>query len=676
MILTKLNIKIPFFMKKKHLLLSLTLCLMMPLGAWAQLAGDYYLQNVGSGLWLNFASTSGTTAVLADNPHRVTLTETSAGKYTIGTETTSGGYLNASGSSVGSSTDFTFTEVSTGIYTIQSSAGYMAQDGTTLAAGESGKSGAWYDVTMNSTLTNEYAQWRVKSLDDILADMASATETNPVNCTAFIRAANHNRRDGELSTTNWASYNSANVGFCSGFEHNWCAHFFNKAFDWQQTLNGLPAGKYELRAQGFYRYGANGDGTADWTANAATGGTPGAYLYAGSDQVALKSIYSEAVSDASFYTGSDFLRTTSGIGTYPYVSTNNETNTSAYKNPCKAFDNGMYRNSLSFQKLDDGPLNIGVRSSLVKTYEWTAFDNFELYYFGPLQDLTPYKDLYYALRTTIQDHIISQTSVYTDDGGAAASAYNAVLTTQDDIVENATSEEEITAAKTVLWNAALTFMKSVEINDGMGFDLTWMIGDPDYSDSNYKNYWTETLASSTTVGVTNGVMRYYNSSFDLSQTLPYPLPAGAHRMNVDGFERTNDPMNTAWEDYQMGTSVVTGTIYLNDNELLITNLFDMQSVTDNSLGGKQPSDAWFYIPDGSSAANNYLANGYYPNTLISELDDDALVTIGYRCANTKAWTRRRRARRRLSFSDKWASLRPNCATIPIRINYPAACASV
>ena len=108
---------------------------------------------------------------------------------------------------------------------------------------------------------------------------------------------------------------------------------------------------------------------------------------------------------------------------------------------------------------------------------------------------------------------------------------------------------------------------------------------------------------------------------------------------MDGFERTNSPMNTAYPDYTGGTSMVTGTFYLNSNENLVMNLFDVQSITDNSLGGKKPTGASFYVPDGSSAANNYLAAGLYPNTLnvIMNTDGDG-IRVGYRCANPKAWT--------------------------------------
>ena len=246
-------------------------------------------------------------------------------------------------------------------------------------------------------------------------------------------------------------------------------------------------------------------------------------------------------------------------------------------------------------------------------------------------------ETYNALRTNIQDNITSQTSVYTDEHNAME-AYNAVLATQNGIVENATTEQEIADAKTALWAAALTFMKGVSINEGMGFDLTWMIGDADFSDSNYKNYWTEECTSSNAHGCTSGVLCYNNSPFNVYQTLPYPLPAGAFKMTVDEFESNGDPMNTAWANYWSQDNTATGVLYLNNNERVIMDLFDYQGKTDSGWSGSQPDGASFYVPNSSSAANTYLSNGVYSNTLIGVLVADGDVTIGYRCENTMAWT--------------------------------------
>ena len=248
---------------------------------------------------------------------------------------------------------------------------------------------------------------------------------------------------------------------------------------------------------------------------------------------------------------------------------------------------------------------------------------------------------YRELRLMIQEKIIDSTDAYVNNNGGVE-LYNTELEMCNTQVEGATDVFAIEDAIEDLWRNGVVrgFFTGVDIDKEKGFDLTWMIQDADFSDSNYKKYWTETGDCPNAHGVVGGnnVMRYYNCNFDLSQTLPYVLPAGAYRMKVDGFERTNDPMNTAYSDYVADRSVVTGAIYLNNNEQLVMNLFDVQSVTTSSLGGEQPSGASFYVANNSNGASKYIDAGLYPNTLIAVLADDALATIGYRCANTKAWT--------------------------------------
>lgn len=619
-------------MNKKHLLLSLALCLMMPLGAWAQLAGGtYYLYNVGADRYLNYGGSDNYTACLKPHGEPVVLAASGSG-FTIQTALDSR-YLSATATSENArqstGTVFTFTQQADGTYTIESSAGFMGYDGTTA----SNLAGTLVKMSLSDG-TSDNTHWQVLSKADLEARLSAASPSNPVDATFFITCPNFDRHHSGLSAWSNLVTNNANVGTGAntGYLCNNSAWVFNTSNACYQTLT-VPNGTYLLKVQSFYRNSSNSNAVKQTETTMPLKGV----VYANGDEATVLPILSTAnLQTQTFYTDNGGQGTAFGSGYIPYFVNSS----SQYKystDACIAFDHGLFSGNEVETTVTDGSLTIGAKFTELVTNSWMAFDNFELYYLGMPVDLTPFKEAYYALRTKIQNNIVGQTAVFTDNDGALAS-YNAVLATQDDIVENATSEEEITAAKTALWNAALTFMKSVEINDGMGFDLTWMIGDPDFSDQNYKNYWTEECNSTNAHGYTSGVLRYYNSPFNVYQQLPYILPAGAYRMTVDGFERTNDPRDTAWADFQAGNSVVTGAIYLNNNEQLVMNLFDYRTKTDGGWGGKQPSGASFYIPDGSGAANTYLQNGAYPNTLIGVLADDALVTIGYRCANTKAWT--------------------------------------
>lgn len=378
-----------------------------------------------------------------------------------------------------------------------------------------------------------------------------------------------------------------------------------------QRVTGLAPGFYRVDVQSFYR--------ASVLARCVTFGDKGyrfsnAYVQANGNKTLIRDWYE--------------------------ISTDGHSKPTSRSNIKDEFNESeKYLNSVYTWVDVDGVLDIeiAVPSYSAGDYpNWICFNNVRLTYFFDPGDLEPYKAAYQKLRADIDAHFIAQTACYVDETDATKS-YNSSAALLDNIVNEAQDADEIETACSLLWQFALTWMEKVRVVSP-GFDLTWMIANADFSDSDYKKAWKETLVSSTTVGVTNGLMRYYNSNFDLSQTLPYMLPAGAYRLTMDGFERTGDPMNTAYSDWFAGTSTVTGVLYLNGNGKLLMNLFDVRSVTDNSLGGEKPSGAAFYVPNGSSAAARYLDAGLYLNTLNAVMDERGEVTLGYRCANTKAWT--------------------------------------
>jgi protein tyrosine/serine phosphatase len=594
---------------------------LLPTSLMAQLtAGTYYLYNVGAERYLNYGGSDNYTACLKPHGEPVVLNASGDG-FTVQTALDSR-YLSSTATSENarqkSGTVFIFTEQADGTYTISSSEGFMGYGGTIVS------NLAGTEVQMNlSDGTSSNAHWQILSRGDLEARFSEASPSNPVDATFLVTCPNFDRHHANLSA--WSNLTTGNN---SGYLCNNAGYKFDANTTVQQTLTNVPNGIYLLKAQAFYRHGSNGIATGYTEATMPLHGV----MFAGENQVLVKSILS-AENRASTDIYGSYGRSFGG-GYIPYGAKEN------FAGACIAFDHGLFSGNEVQTIVADGSLTIGFKIDELTQYSWIAYDNIELYYLGPVQDLTPLKEQYYALRTKIQDIIIDQTSAYTDEGGVATSAYNTVLATQNDIVENATTEQEITDAKTALWAAALTFMKSVDII-GTGFDLTWLIQDAEFNDADYTKYWKETMTVAGTKGVVGGdnkVLRYFNCNFDLSQTLPYTLPAGAYRMKVDGFERTNSPMNTAYTDYDAGNSVVTGVIYLNNNAQTVKNLFDVQSVTDNHLGGVKPTGASFYIADGSNSASQYLSAGLYSNELFAVMPEDGEVTIGYRCSNTVAWT--------------------------------------
>ncbi len=141
-----------------------------------------------------------------------------------------------------------------------------------------------------------------------------------------------------------------------------CAEKFSTAtFDIYQIITGLPAGKYILSCNGFYR-----DGAYATAAQHRTNGTEklNAYLYANDDKVALVSILDEAGKK-----GAIGVKPTS----YEYIPDNME-QANIY------FADNLYYNSLECTVGEDGILRIGVKKSVSNTNDWTIFDNFKLTY--------------------------------------------------------------------------------------------------------------------------------------------------------------------------------------------------------------------------------------------------------------------------------------------------------
>lgn len=129
------------------------------------------------------------------------------------------------------------------------------------------------------------------------------------------------------------------------------AEHFSRVFDTYQILNAMPAGKYRLEAQGFYRYGlpavaqpSHDNGTEQILAS----------LYINENQNQLMSLYDEEYSS------------------YP----NNMYGASvAFNNDHKYSDNAV-----EFIMAVSGDLKVGIKKLEMVDGDWTIFDNFRLLY--------------------------------------------------------------------------------------------------------------------------------------------------------------------------------------------------------------------------------------------------------------------------------------------------------
>lgn len=148
------------------------------------------------------------------------------------------------------------------------------------------------------------------------------------------------------------------------------AEFYNTNFDIHQTITGLPAGKYRIMVQGFYRNGSNesalGSYPDSYTANAR--------LYAGEAMAGLRSWASDPFIGEDCYADDDF--TSTYLEYYP----NSMAGGSLY------FAGGHYTGNYADVAIEEGAdLTVGIRKDATINADWTLFDNFSLYYLGEVQ---------------------------------------------------------------------------------------------------------------------------------------------------------------------------------------------------------------------------------------------------------------------------------------------------
>ena len=138
-----------------------------------------------------------------------------------------------------------------------------------------------------------------------------------------------------------------------------CAEYYEKTFDFSQTIQHLPAGTYQMRVQGFQRPGRPAE---------CSSATVTAYLYAGIRSARLCHITADA--QATQQGGSESYAN----GKY---FPNNMQAASIY------FGKGYYDNTVTAALgTDGGNLKIGLRSGTMDSYYWCIFNNFRLHYFG------------------------------------------------------------------------------------------------------------------------------------------------------------------------------------------------------------------------------------------------------------------------------------------------------
>jgi hypothetical protein len=164
-----------------------------------------------------------------------------------------------------------------------------------------------------------------------------ASELNPIEVTAVIETPEFSDDEGSNSVYGWNA-EGYNFGNDDTQKSALLLEFYNKAFDLNQTIYGLPNGAYEVKVSAFARLDE--------------AKTNPVYLYANNNQTEVQDLMAD-----------------SGIADMVSASA--------------AFESGEYVNTV-MANVTDGTLKIGIKKETndVSTGDWVIMDNWKLTFLG------------------------------------------------------------------------------------------------------------------------------------------------------------------------------------------------------------------------------------------------------------------------------------------------------
>ena len=559
--------------------------------------GYALLYNVGTGQYLTRGNGWGTQASIGGEGAALTVDlKAFDGKYKIRTASNGRGLECLSGGtvytdqSISKNATWTFTEVdaTNHIYNIISADnhGGGSENYLTAEGGESTIVGPGADGTSAN------AKWKIYLYTDqqekLQTAMANATAEAPVDVTAYIKDGNFGAmsiNNGDMALEFW-TVTANNKNLNGGLLTNPCAETYrNGGGKISQTIT-VPNGTYLVKCQGFYRI---------------DGGSTPSYLYANDETpVALQ-----------------------------VCNANGEETAPNMDGASASFSASLYDNNEIQVTVSGKTLTFGIEG---QDGNWTCFDNFRLFYLGPLTDFSAYDTTLSELSqeaanlegkipevayTALNDVVSANNKSYSTaneydvaianintalnaakklvDPYAAYKvvAANAVFagvdaSEQNTAVEQATTVEGIEACTAALQTAI----------DALAFDVTsFTIKNPN---AQTKDNWEGTDFG----GQSDGVTEYWNvSPAGFYQTIN--LPAGKYRMTVIALQRLK----------------MTGTVYAGGNSTIIAQ------VGNPPVNSRGQAAAWFAAGNG----RNYV---YF------ELTEATDITIGLKADETLGdhWT--------------------------------------
>ncbi len=209
-----------------------------------------------------------------------------------------------------------------------------------------------------------------------------ASPTSPLDCTPLLANPHFNPDASGWTSTAAVAGQPGQLG-----AKNHLIEYYQSAFTISQTIIGLPAGRYVLKAQGFVRTGGNSADRVN-TCDSGSGTVLNSELYATVNSVkkyiALKDVYAE--------------KTARNINAWSISGGNNPTAPPYYPNggdgARAAFNDDLYDNEVADIIVVEDNSSMTIGASIVGNgpgAQWIILDNFRLIYYGV--DLTHINEL-------------------------------------------------------------------------------------------------------------------------------------------------------------------------------------------------------------------------------------------------------------------------------------------
>jgi len=200
---------------------------------------------------------------------------------------------------------------------------------------------------------------------EFLSDVTPTDITKPFDLTFMVTNADISSTEGWTGDATYAES---------------CCEFFQRTFNFYQTVTGLPQGNFKLMAQAFQRPGHYEEAYSAYTAG---NNQVNAVLYAGAASEKVHHMADEAQSRRIH---ADDVTVGSPVVYVP----NTMASAAAYFKK-KLYDNAVW--TATYRR--GASLKIGIKGTVTRDGYWTIFDNFRLYFYGQLSedDVTPVNDL-------------------------------------------------------------------------------------------------------------------------------------------------------------------------------------------------------------------------------------------------------------------------------------------